>query len=81
MVEGDSKVVLTILQQGRELLTPDGLLIEDICHSFTLFTQLHYSHIKREGNKVAHNVARYTLHISNSVAWMEDVPPQVVSIL
>ena len=72
---------MTVLQQGGEILTPDGLLIEDICLRSMLFTQLHYSHIKREGNKVAHNIARYTLHISNSVAWMEDVPPQVVSIL
>ena len=81
VVEGDLKVVITVLQQGREILIPDGLLIEDICHSFMLFTQLHYSHTKREGNKVAYSLARYALYVSNTVVWTEDVPPQVVSVL
>ncbi|KAL0000463.1 hypothetical protein SO802_014244 [Lithocarpus litseifolius] len=67
VVEGDSKVVMTVLQQGREILTPDGLLIEDIRLSSTLFTQLHCSHNNRESNKVAYSLAKYTLHVSKAV--------------
>ena len=81
VVEGYSKVSMTVLQQGREILTPDGLLIKDIRLSSTLFTQLHYSQTKREDNKVTHSLARYVLHVFDAVVWMEDVPPQVVSVL
>lgn len=75
MVEGDSKFVMTVLQQGRETLTPNGLLIEDICLSSRLFTQLHYSHTKRESNMVAHSLIRYALHVFDAIVWMEDVSP------
>ena len=46
-----------------------------------IFTQLHYSHTKREDDKVAYSLARYALHVSDAVVWIEDVLPQVVSIL
>ena len=38
-----------------------------------------YSHIKREGNSVAHNLAQLTANIPNCVIWMEDVPSDVLS--
>ena len=41
MGEGDSKVVMMVLQQGREIFMPDGLSIEDIHLSSTIFTQLY----------------------------------------
>ena len=62
-------------------MKPNGLLIEDIHLSSTIFTQLHYSHTKREGDKVAYSLARYALHVFDVVVWIEDVLPQVVSIL
>ena len=39
------------------------------------------THTKREGNKVAHSLARYVLHISSFVVWMEHVPQQVYPVL
>ena len=40
------------------------------------FSKLHYSHVKREGNMVAHVLARFPLNVSDYSVWMEDVPPQ-----
>ena len=40
------------------------------------FSKLHYSHVKREGNMVAHVLARFVLNVSDYSVWMEDVPPQ-----
>ena len=34
----------------------DGLLIDDVRCNVRFFDQLHYSHVKRESNKVAHNL-------------------------
>ena len=41
------------------------------------FTELSYSHIKREDNKhkVAHCFARLALNLSDTDVWMEDTPP------
>ena len=59
----------------------EGFLIEDIRFSLRLFTKLHYSHTKREGNIVVHSLARYALHVFDVVVWMEDVPLNVISVL
>ena len=36
---------------------------------------INYSHVKREGNKVTHNLARYTKYIFDFVVCIESVPP------
>ena len=45
------------------------------------FNQLHYSHVKKEINKVAHNLTQHALCISNFVVWMEDVPPPLLLVV
>ena len=63
------------LQQGKAILTLDGLLMEDVCIYFRFFNQLHYSHFKKEGNKVVHGLAWYALYILDFIVWMENVLP------
>ena len=43
----------------------------------SFFNQLLYSHVKREGNEVAHKLARHAFCISDFSVWMEDVPPPI----
>ena len=50
-------------------------LLNDARFIFRSFSQLRYSHTKREGNKVAHSLARYNINISNFLVWMKDVSP------
>ena len=45
------------------------------------FDQLLYSHTKREGNHVAHSLAKYAIRIPDFLVWMEDIPPQLHSVL
>ena len=45
------------------------------------FVRLLYSHIKRNGNSVAHSLVKHVLHILDFQVWMEDVPSHIVSIL
>ena len=42
------------------------------------FNFCHFSHIRKQGNCVTHNLAR---HVSGLLVWMEDVPPHINSIL
>ena len=46
-----------------------------------LFSQLHYSYVKREGNKVTHCLARHVINVLDLAIWMEDIPPQFVFVL
>ena len=39
------------------------------------------SQTKRDGNQVAYSLVRYEIEILNFLVWMEDVPPQIHSIL
>jgi len=81
VLEGDSQVLMETLINDNVFLSSDGLLIDHIHLATRFFSQLHYSHVKREGNKVVHSLARHVLCISNFVVWMEDVPPPFLSIV
>ena len=72
---GDSSLVHLALKRGEHSLSPFGLLVEDIKVPSASFCTLLYSHTKREGNKVAHGLARLAIHVLDYVVWMESVPP------
>ena len=52
-----------------------GSLIVDAKSFTSCFTELHYSHTQREGNKVAHSLARHARYVTSHIVWMESVPP------
>ena len=61
IMEGDSKVIVKALKNNDNGLTPFAPLINDVSLLLGLFSELLYSHIKRDGNKVAHSLARLAL--------------------
>ena len=69
------------LRNNSTYLSSFGLLIEDIKCNASLFNQLLYSHVKREGNIVAHHLARHSISISDFSVWMETVPPPFISLV
>ena len=62
-------------------LSPMGLLIEDVKMFANNYARLLYSHIKRNGNRVAHSLAKNALCILDFQICMEDVSSHFVSIL
>ena len=81
ILEFDSLVLVSALIKNSTYLSTDGLLLDDIRFYASFFNQLLYSHVKREGNKVAHKLAKHALCISNFLVWMEDVPPPIRSFV
>ena len=76
MLEGDSMAVILGLREDGMVLVPYGLLLEDVRILSQNFDELRYSHTKREGNNLAHSLARYVVGIPGFLVWMEDVPSQ-----
>ena len=79
VLEGDSQVVIMALNSKTSVLAPYGSLIQDSLTLSNSFSKLSYSHTKREGNTVAHNLAKLVVNLTNCVIWMEDVPSDVLS--
>ena len=67
VLEGDCEVLMKALKGGDQFLSTVGLVMDDIRYDANLFYQLCYSHVRREGNKVAHSLIRHTLEITDFV--------------
>ena len=63
ILENDSLGLIQALKLEKRSLSPTGLLIEDMKVFANNFVRLLYSHIKRNGNRVAHSLARNVLCI------------------
>jgi len=74
ILEGDSMAVIKALKEFDYPLTPSGLLPEDVRMVSQRFDTMLYFHTKREGNSLAHSLARNAINILDFLVWMEDVP-------
>ena len=81
ILERDSLGLIKALKAVKCCLSPTGLLIEDMKRVANSYVRLLYSHVKKNGNRVAHNLAKNALHILDFRVWMEDVSSHIVSIL
>ena len=69
ILEGVSLGLIQALKSKERSLSPTGLLIEDVKMISNNFVKLLYSHIKRNGNKVAHSLAKNALYIPDFQVW------------
>ena len=81
IVEGDSEVLVKALRNTDNGLTPIAPLINDVSLFSNLYSELSYSHIKRDGNKVAHSLARLALTTLGCTVWMEDIPSRTLPFI
>ena len=81
ILETDSLVLVKALHDDIEFLLAVGLVLNEIRSMVNLFNELHYSHVKREGNIIAHKLAHHVICVSGAVVWMEDVPPLLFPVV
>ena len=60
-------------------LAPFGLLLQDSLDLSAGFSKLSYSHTKREGNIVIHNLTQLAVNFLNCIIWIEDVSCDVMT--
>ena len=80
IVEGDSEVVIKSLNSSNVPSTSFGHIVRDIKIVSTAFSEISFCHTRRQGNKVAHSLARRACKFSPYNVWMEDVPPDILSV-
>lgn len=67
-------------QDESSSLASHSLLIEEAKFYSRSFLKLLYSHTRREGNKLAHSLARHTINVTHYAVWTESVPPQLNTV-
>ena len=80
ILEGDSLSLIKALKSTEDSLSPIGLLVDDVKRVASSFERLVYSHVKRNGNRVAHSLVKNALCIPNFQVWMEDVSSHITLI-
>ncbi|KAK9989549.1 hypothetical protein SO802_029788 [Lithocarpus litseifolius] len=75
--EGDSDIIYRELISTDPSLALHGHVIQDIRCLVSSFVSFSFTHVRRQGNNVAHALARWAINSSNSTVWMEDVPPDI----
>ena len=69
IVDSDSALVIQALSTSKPVDNYFGLLISNCLASLTSFKSVQSSHMKRDGNKVAHELANIALTNPNSCGW------------
>ncbi|KAF5469111.1 hypothetical protein F2P56_013207 [Juglans regia] len=68
ILEGDSKIVISAINNREENWSAMGMLIEDVKIKLNSYEEWSASHVRREGNQAAHKLARDALlHSISSV--------------
>ena len=80
IIEGDADVIIKAINSGGFSSSSFGHISKDIKLLSSAFHKVSYSHTCRQGNRVAHRLARMACNFSSFQVWMEDVPPDVASV-
>ncbi|CAL5400558.1 unnamed protein product [Camellia sinensis] len=79
-LEGDSLRIVKALREEAEFMSEYGhILLQTVgvCKSFSRF---HVSHVGRQGNGLAHGLARMARHQNYQQVWMGDLPASLIAI-
>ena len=75
--EGDSETIVKALKDARLSLAPFRLIVEDARVLSSNLEKVQFHHIKRQGNSIAHALARLAQYCEDFEVWMESVPPTI----
>ena len=81
ILEGDFRDCHQSFEKQRECFTTFGHLIYEAKLLFEAFCLISFSHVKRLGKSMTHNLTRYANHITSLSVWMKDVPSQLNALL
>ncbi|KAF5445494.1 hypothetical protein F2P56_034541 [Juglans regia] len=74
VVEFDCLLLVQELQESHEFSSTNGNLLKDVRDLMKHFNELHIKHVYREGNGVAHSLARFAWNVVDIQMWWDYVP-------
>ena len=74
MIESDSLGLISKLQIGKREISYLDIILDDISSLLPCFDSLLSSHVKRDGNVVAHCMARFDRGVSRFKIFCHDIP-------
>ncbi|XP_050280472.1 uncharacterized protein LOC126721479 [Quercus robur] len=80
MVEGDSLRVITAINNPQKNRTQWGHVVEDIKKASSWFQTCSFGHIYREGNSLAHSLAKRAVLSADLDVWLEDLPQDLIDV-
>ncbi|GLT59414.1 hypothetical protein SLA2020_322330 [Shorea laevis] len=82
IVESDCVNVIAAMNNDLATLnSPLGLIIYDCKLLVTSFLSCHFQHVRREGNSVAHELAKRALHAEADEHWDGDTPEAIAQFV
>ena len=81
MLESDSQILITALQGDSYSLASFGHLVKDIQFLASYLSSFNFTHVRRHCNALAHSLAKWAQRLSQPHVWMEDVPPDTLTVL
>ncbi|XVF72441.1 hypothetical protein PTKIN_Ptkin12aG0121600 [Pterospermum kingtungense] len=80
-IERDSLVIICKLCSTGLDLSTVGVVLENVKGLCSRFLSCKFMHTFREGNMVAHGLAKLGLDLQEYFVWVEDYPPYVHTML
>ena len=80
--EGDSLTICNALRCQDQSLASYDAIIDDVLFFARALQRCSFSHVKWEGNRVAHMLARRVIELQDDfLVWLEDVPSYLESVI
>ena len=76
-VEGDSAIIIKALSKGGMGSSSFGHIIKDIISLSSALQCVSFCHTCRQGNRVAHSLARSACKFSSFQVWMEETSHEI----
>ena len=73
-IEGDCLRVIQALQDSDHYFTLFGHIIEKTKRLGSFLRRCQFQHVRRNGNLLAHSLARRVALAANTNVWVEDLP-------
>ena len=77
--EGDSKIIINSINGNNMAQSEFGHILQDIKFLSSFFSCISFHHIRRQGNYLAHKLARRAVPNPLDV-WMESVSPDTIDV-
>ena len=75
ILKGDSANIVNTLKSKEKSLSTYGHILSLAKSMLVAGSCVSFSHVRRSGNNVAHNLAKHARHIRGFSVWTENAPP------